>query len=107
MGDLVCRHFVSAVLTPCPAACDPQLRQAVQANPAVLPGLIEQIGRASPEALRTIAANREAFLQLMNEPVTEAELAGDGDEGGDEQLPPQYVLRAQRWVAYTRYTGSW
>jgi len=49
-----------------------QLKTLVQSNPAALPVVIEQIGRASPALLSIITAHREAFVALLNEPVDTA-----------------------------------
>ena len=47
------------------------LRRLVQSNPAMLQTVLTQIGQQQPELLAEINANPEAFLQLMNEPITE------------------------------------
>lgn len=49
-----------------------QLRQLVQSNPSALPMVLQQIGRATPQLLEVINANREAFVAMLNEPVTAA-----------------------------------
>lgn len=78
------------------------LRRLVQRNPSALPGVIAQIGRASPAILSAITSNREAFVAMLNEPPTDgsgapaaasagaapggsaaAGLAGLGAGGGD------------------------
>lgn len=72
-----------------------QLKQLVQANPAVLPEIIAQIGASSPELLEAIQANREEFVAMMNEPIAEGtddeEMEGEDDgerkrgEGGGRE----------------------
>lgn len=47
------------------------LRRLVQSNPAMLQQVLTQIGQQQPDLLREINANQAAFLELMNEPVTE------------------------------------
>jgi len=47
------------------------LRRLVQSNPSSLQHVLQQIGQQSPELLQAIHANQEAFLQMMNEPITD------------------------------------
>ena len=47
------------------------LRRLVQSNPAMLQQVLTQIGQQQPDLLREINANQAAFLQLMNEPISE------------------------------------
>lgn len=47
------------------------LRRLVQSNPQMLQTVLTQIGQQQPELLAEINANQEAFLQMMNEPITE------------------------------------
>jgi UV excision repair protein RAD23 len=47
------------------------LRRLVQSNPQMLQTVLTQIGEQQPELLAEINANQEAFLAMMNEPVTE------------------------------------
>jgi len=54
------------------------LRQLVQSNPAMLQTVLTQIGQQQPELLTEINANQEAFLQMMNEPITETSRASSG-----------------------------
>lgn len=48
------------------------LRRLVQSNPQMLQQVLTQIGQQQPELLQEINANQALFLQMMNEPVTEA-----------------------------------
>jgi UV excision repair protein RAD23 len=48
------------------------LRRLVQSNPQMLQTVLTQIGQQQPELLAEINANQEAFLAMMNEPVTES-----------------------------------
>lgn len=68
-----------------------QLKRLVQSNPSALPMVLQQIGQASPQLLELITANREAFIALMNEPVTEdapaAAAASGGMPGGMPGMP--------------------
>jgi len=54
------------------------LRQLVQSNPAMLQTVLTQIGQQQPELLTEINANQEAFLQMMNEPITETSRTSSG-----------------------------
>lgn len=46
------------------------LKQLVQQNPAALPQVLNLIGQQSPQLLTAIHANNEAFLAMMNEPIS-------------------------------------
>jgi len=48
------------------------LRRLVQSNPQMLQTVLTQIGQQQPELLAEINANQEAFLAMMNEPITES-----------------------------------
>ena len=54
------------------------LRRLVQSNPAMLQRVLTQIGQQQPELLAEINANQEAFLQMMNEPITETSTPSSG-----------------------------
>jgi UV excision repair protein RAD23 len=47
-----------------------QLQQVVQQNPASLNSVLDLIGAQSPELLEVIHANHQAFVDMMNEPIT-------------------------------------
>ncbi|KAL8274205.1 hypothetical protein Esti_001890 [Eimeria stiedai] len=44
-----------------------QVRQLVQANPQMLPQVLQMIGASNPDLLELITQNQEAFLQLLQE----------------------------------------
>ena len=46
------------------------LKQLVQQNPAALPQVLNLIGQQSPQLLAAIHANDDAFLAMMNEPIS-------------------------------------
>ena len=46
------------------------LKQLVQQNPAALPQVLNLIGQQSPQLLTAIHANNDAFLAMMNEPIS-------------------------------------
>lgn len=50
-----------------------QLRQLVQNNPQVLPGLLQQLGQTNPQLMQLISQNPQAFLSLLR--------GGDGGAG--------------------------
>ncbi|KAK3561483.1 hypothetical protein QTP86_003908 [Hemibagrus guttatus] len=53
-----------------------QMRQIIQQNPALLPALLQQLGRDNPQLLQQITRHQERFVQMLNEPlVGEAEAA--------------------------------
>jgi len=47
------------------------LKQLVQQNPAALPQVLDLIGQQNPALLASIHENNEAFIALMNEPISE------------------------------------
>jgi len=65
-----------------------QLRQLVQANPALLQHLLQQLGQSNPDLLQLINANQQAFLRLLND---------DGEPEGEGGAPPgaQYIQVTQ------------
>ncbi|XP_068090543.1 UV excision repair protein RAD23 homolog B [Hyperolius riggenbachi] len=54
-----------------------QMRQIIQQNPALLPALLQQIGRENPSLLQQISQHQEQFIQMLNDPVPES-----GGQGG-------------------------
>ncbi|KAM6922006.1 RAD23 homolog A, nucleotide excision repair protein b [Xenentodon cancila] len=63
-----------------------QMRQIIQQNPALLPALLQQLGRDNPQLLQQITQHQESFVQMLNEPRG-GDPAGEGAEG--LQGPPQ------------------
>ncbi|KAL4658872.1 hypothetical protein GN956_G2334 [Arapaima gigas] len=62
-----------------------QMRQIIQQNPALLPALLQQLGRDNPQLLQQITQHQERFVQMLNEPH-----GGDvGGEGAEGQGAPQ------------------
>ena len=55
-----------------------QLRQLVQSNPSTLQAVLTQIGQQQPDLLQEINSHQELFLQIMNEPVSDAAPAAPG-----------------------------
>ncbi|XP_029905869.1 RAD23 homolog A, nucleotide excision repair protein b [Myripristis murdjan] len=61
-----------------------QMRQIIQQNPALLPALLQQLGRENPQLLQQITQHQERFVQMLNEPRS-----GDsGGEGAEAQGSP-------------------
>uniref|UniRef100_A0A7N6FHT5 UV excision repair protein RAD23 n=1 Tax=Anabas testudineus TaxID=64144 RepID=A0A7N6FHT5_ANATE len=59
------------------------MRQLIQQNAALLPALLQEIGRENPELLQEISSHQEQFIQMLNEPNPEAVPAGGtGGAGG-------------------------
>ena len=52
-----------------------RLRYAVQQNPALMQPLLQQLGQTQPQLLQLISSHQDEFLALMNEPVSEEEMA--------------------------------
>ncbi|XP_028856265.1 UV excision repair protein RAD23 homolog B-like [Denticeps clupeoides] len=57
-----------------------QMRQIIQQNPALLPALLQQLGRDNPQLLQQITQHQERFVQMLNEPPV-GEHGGEGAEG--------------------------
>lgn len=53
-----------------------QMRQIIQQNPALLPTLLQQLGRENPQLLQQITQHQDRFIQMLNEPR-------GGDAGGE------------------------
>ena len=51
------------------------LRMMVQQNPQMLQPVLQQLGQQNPEILRIIQQNQQAFIQMLNEPVTPEQMA--------------------------------
>lgn len=59
------------------------MRQLIQQNAALLPALLQEIGRENPELLREISNHQEQFIQMLNEPNPEpVPVGGGGGSGG-------------------------
>ncbi|KAI3361774.1 hypothetical protein L3Q82_002117 [Scortum barcoo] len=58
------------------------MRQLIQQNAALLPALLQEIGRENPELLQEISSHQEQFIQMLNEPNPEAVPVGGGGGGG-------------------------
>eukprot|EP00331_Platyophrya_macrostoma_P003396 CAMPEP_0176419638 /NCGR_PEP_ID=MMETSP0127-20121128/8165_1 /TAXON_ID=938130 /ORGANISM="Platyophrya macrostoma, Strain WH" /LENGTH=354 /DNA_ID=CAMNT_0017800151 /DNA_START=31 /DNA_END=1095 /DNA_ORIENTATION=+ len=64
-----------------------QLRAAVQQNPALLQGILNQLAQTNPQLFQLISQNQEAFLQLLMDGGAGGDLGGDlGDEGFEDEL---------------------
>ncbi|KAJ3601691.1 hypothetical protein NHX12_032658 [Muraenolepis orangiensis] len=70
------------------------MRHAIQQNPALLPTLLQQLGRENPQLLQQISQHQELFIQMLNEPLGEV---GEGPEvgelgaAGEEGAPVNYI----------------
>ncbi|CAL8255822.1 unnamed protein product [Merluccius merluccius] len=63
-----------------------QMRQIIQQNPALLPALLQQLGRDNPQLLQQITQHQERFVQMLNEPRSGGGTAGG--EGAEAQGSP-------------------
>lgn len=69
-----------------------QLMFVVQQNPRLIGPLLEQISQSNPEVFELITENQDAFMELLQTPLTEAEVMAiaasaesmEGGEGEDE-----------------------
>lgn len=64
------------------------MRTLLQQNPALLPELLQQIGRSNPTLLQMISQNQEQFIAMLNE--TGGESGGGG--GGPRGSPGEGVI---------------
>ncbi|XP_060890878.1 RAD23 homolog A, nucleotide excision repair protein b isoform X2 [Labrus mixtus] len=62
-----------------------QMRQIIQQNPALLPALLQQLGRDNPQLLQQITQHQERFVQMLNEPRGR----NTGGEGAEAPESPQ------------------
>ncbi|KAK1878102.1 UV excision repair protein RAD23 like A [Dissostichus eleginoides] len=71
------------------------MRTAIQQNPALLPALLQQLGRENPQLLQQISQHQELFIQMLNEPVEGGEAAPEGGElgaaGEEGGAPVNYI----------------
>ncbi|XP_008283781.1 UV excision repair protein RAD23 homolog B isoform X2 [Stegastes partitus] len=58
------------------------MRQLIQQNAALLPALLQEIGRENPALLQEISNHQEQFIQMLNEPNPDAVPVGGGGGGG-------------------------
>ncbi|KAM9735472.1 UV excision repair protein RAD23 homolog B [Menidia menidia] len=58
------------------------MRQLIQQNAALLPALLQEIGRENPELLQEISNHQEQFIQMLNEPNPDPVPAGGGGGAG-------------------------
>lgn len=56
------------------------MRRLIQANPNVLPQILQQLEETNPSLLAMIDANQVEFTRLINEPLR------DGEDGGDDEV---------------------
>lgn len=58
------------------------MRQLIQQNAALLPALLQEIGRENPELLQEISNHQAQFIQMLNEPNPDA-VPTESVPGGD------------------------
>lgn len=70
------------------------LKQLVQTNPAALSQVLDVIGQQSPELLAAIHANNEAFLSMMNEPITDTPAVPAAAAAAEQGPDPVQLIQA-------------
>jgi UV excision repair protein RAD23 len=63
------------------------MRALVQANPELLPQLIQQIGADNADLLRLIQENEQGFLEFLNAPINPEAVGPEGTESSDAAEP--------------------
>ncbi|KAG2464225.1 RD23B protein, partial [Polypterus senegalus] len=76
-----------------------QMRQIIQQNPALLPALLQQLGRDNPHLLQQITQHQERFVQMLNEPYGEP---AEGAEGQGTQQTNYIQVTPQEKEAIER-----
>ncbi|KAA0711925.1 UV excision repair protein RAD23 -like protein A [Triplophysa tibetana] len=69
-----------------------QMRQIIQQNPALLPALLQQLGRDNPQLLQQITQHQERFVHMLNEPrvgEADAAVAAEPAVAAEGLSPPQ------------------
>ncbi|CAL8102428.1 unnamed protein product [Calicophoron daubneyi] len=64
-----------------------QMRALVQANPELLPQLIQQIGAENTDLLRLIQENEQGFLEFLNAPINPEATGPEGTESSEPSGP--------------------
>ncbi|WAR23357.1 RD23B-like protein, partial [Mya arenaria] len=67
------------------------MRTLLQQNPALLPDLLQQIGRSNPTLLQMISQNQEQFIAMLNEQGSEG-AGGGGAPQGQGRTPGEGVI---------------
>ncbi|PFH31720.1 UV excision repair protein Rad23 protein [Besnoitia besnoiti] len=76
-----------------------QIRQMVQANPAMLPQVLQLIGSSNPQLLELITQNQDAFLEMLQQDQGEGGAGGAGGLGGVIQMTAEEMEALQRLEA--------
>lgn len=83
-----------------------QVRQLVQANPEMLPQILQMIGSSNPDLLELITQNQEAFLELLQEGALRAgEARAEAQEGSTLLQGGVVQLSEQEMEAVDRLTA--
>ncbi|KER28804.1 hypothetical protein T265_04415 [Opisthorchis viverrini] len=78
-----------------------QMRALVQANPELLPQLIQQIGADNSELLRLIQENEQGFLEFLNAPISQDAGETEGMESSETTTPGNVRQGEPRQVILT------
>ena len=81
-----------------------QMRAAVQAQPDLLPQLLQALGSQSPQLLALIQQNRDEFLGLLQEGGGGAPGAGGGQQQQYVQVTPAQNDAIQRLMTLGNFT---
>ncbi|KAL1791550.1 UV excision repair protein RAD23-like A isoform X2, partial [Sigmodon hispidus] len=69
--------------------------QVIQQNPALLPALLQQLGKENPQLLQQISRHQEKFIKMLNEPPGEladiSDVEGEVAAIGEEASQMDYI----------------
>lgn len=65
-----------------------QMRAVIQQNPSLLNTVLQQIGQTNPALLQAISQHQQAFVRMLNEPVSGSAAGAAAEEvAADSQVP--------------------